>query len=108
MGGLQGLVGQRIRKLRKGVGITIEQAAGRVGLDPKYWGRAERGEKNLTLETIGRMLKSLGAEPMELFAIDKSELREEGEVVRSLMSKMGPSSRKQVVSLAKHLASTRK
>ena len=68
MGIFRERVGARVRQLRKAAGLTQEQLARRAGMDYKYLGSVERGERNVTLENLERIVKALGVEPYDLFA----------------------------------------
>lgn len=59
--------GQRIQELRKERGMTQEDLAGEVGVDRSYMGFLERGEKNATLDKIGKISKALHIKLKELF-----------------------------------------
>lgn len=54
------IVGQRIRKLREKKGWSQEKLAEHADLDRTYIGRIERGEKNIGLENLVRIVKTLG------------------------------------------------
>lgn len=64
---LQEDTGRRIRQLRKAKGLTQEQLAGKAGLDAKYYGSLERGERNATLTSLEKVASALGVEPLQLF-----------------------------------------
>jgi transcriptional regulator with XRE-family HTH domain len=59
--------GQRIQELRREQGMTQEDLAGEVGVDRSYMGFLERGEKNATLDKIGKIAKALNIKLKELF-----------------------------------------
>ncbi len=59
--------GQRIQELRKDRNMTQEDLAGEVGVDRSYMGFLERGEKNATLDKIGKIAKALHVDLKELF-----------------------------------------
>ncbi|PIS13834.1 XRE family transcriptional regulator [Candidatus Shapirobacteria bacterium CG09_land_8_20_14_0_10_47_13] len=59
--------GQRIKELRKRLGLTQEDLAFKVGVDRSYMGFVERGEKNPTLKRIISISKALGVSLSELF-----------------------------------------
>jgi transcriptional regulator with XRE-family HTH domain len=61
-------VGESIRCYRRGVGISQEALADRLGCHRTYLGGVERGERNLTLGTLERLAESLGVEPLDLLA----------------------------------------
>ncbi|EST55370.1 XRE family transcriptional regulator [Brevibacillus panacihumi W25] len=54
------MLGERIRSLRLEQGLSQEQLGERSGLHTNYIGQIERGEKNLTLETLLKIARSLG------------------------------------------------
>lgn len=59
MSGLQKQVGQRIRGLREQRGWSQEGFADVCGLHRTYIGSVERGEKNLTLNSLKTIAKAL-------------------------------------------------
>ena len=59
--------GQRVRELRKGLGISQEELADRAGLHYTYIGGIERGERNLGLLNVERMAGALGVSLAVLF-----------------------------------------
>lgn len=60
-------VGDRIRRLRKDKGLSQEQLAELSGLHTNYVGQVERGEKNLTIETLQKVVVGLGVSLEEFF-----------------------------------------
>lgn len=60
-------VGKRIRMLRKSKGLTQEQLAGKASLDYKFLGSVERGQKNISVESLGKLARALGIEPLQFF-----------------------------------------
>jgi transcriptional regulator with XRE-family HTH domain len=61
-------VGSRIRQLRDGVGISQEELAGRAGLHRNYVGSLERGERDVGLSALHRLVTALGTTLTEFFA----------------------------------------
>ena len=59
-------VGRAIREARKSQGYTQEAFALAAGLDRSYMGAVERGEFNLTLETLLKVTGELGISASEL------------------------------------------
>lgn len=60
-------LGERIRKLRKQRGLSQEQLGELAGLHTNYIGQIERGEKNLTIETLDKVVSGLEVSLEELF-----------------------------------------
>lgn len=54
-------LGSRIRKLRAERGWSQEEFADLCRLNRSYMGRIERGELNLTLDSLEKVAKGLGA-----------------------------------------------
>lgn len=52
-------IGERIRQLRDKKGLSQEEFADVCEINRSYMGRIERGELNLTLETIRKVAKGL-------------------------------------------------
>jgi XRE family transcriptional regulator, regulator of sulfur utilization len=51
--------GAAIRSMRSERGLAQEAFAGRAGLDRSYYGAIERGEFNVSLDTIVKIAKAL-------------------------------------------------
>lgn len=60
------LFGQRITSLRKERGWSQEQLALRSGLARSYLGGVERGQRNIALENIVRLARTLEVRPSVL------------------------------------------
>jgi transcriptional regulator with XRE-family HTH domain len=65
-------LGRRVREVRTGRGWTQEAAAERLGIDVRELQRIEAGRVNLTLHTLLRLARVLGAPVRELFDAPKS------------------------------------
>lgn len=60
--------GNRIRALRKVLDISQEELGFRTGLDRTYISGIERGERNPSLDNIGKLSKELKVPLQELFS----------------------------------------
>ena len=69
---IQGRFGKRVRDIRRAAGLTQAQLAKRAGMDQKYVGAVERGERNVTLGLVDRLARALAAEPVQLFYFDEA------------------------------------
>ena len=67
------LFGKRVRTIRKAARITQERAAEEAGLNPKYLGQIERGEKRPSFEAIVALAKALHVSPASFFHFDREE-----------------------------------
>lgn len=70
MSALPKLVGERIKALRKTKGWTQEELAERADLHYSYIGGVERGERNISLETLDKISAALQVAPVEFFLFD--------------------------------------
>ncbi|TKI54813.1 helix-turn-helix domain-containing protein [Brevibacillus antibioticus] len=70
MAGLINQIGKQIRILRKNRGLTQEQLGEKVKLPQSYIGGVERGEKNISIETLERFILALKVSPSELFGTE--------------------------------------
>lgn len=60
--------GQVVRECRKAQGFSQEGFAHYCGLDRSYMGGVERGERNVTLANMERIIAALHMKPSEFFA----------------------------------------
>lgn len=59
--------GDKVRLIRKDLGLSQEELADRAGLHRTYIGMIERGEKNITLINIEKIAKALDVDIKKLF-----------------------------------------
>lgn len=72
---LQHVLGKRIRDLRLKAGFSQESFADHCGIHRTYQGGIERGERNLTIQTVHVVAKGLGVTMSQLLDGIESELR---------------------------------
>ena len=68
MPNLQEVLGSKIRELRLKKGFSQESFADHCGLHRTYMGGIERGERNLTMQTVFTVANGLGLTMSELLA----------------------------------------
>ena len=61
------LIGERIRELRKGRGLSQEELGWKSNLHYTHIGSIERGEKNWSIETLVKVAKGLNVSINDLF-----------------------------------------
>jgi transcriptional regulator with XRE-family HTH domain len=61
------VLGERIRVLRKEKELSQDRLGELAGLHEKYVGQVERGEKNLTIDSLYRVAHALNVSLEELF-----------------------------------------
>jgi transcriptional regulator with XRE-family HTH domain len=67
------LLGRRIKALRLRRQLTQEALGERAGLNYKYLGAVERGERNPSLKQLVKIAQALGVEPHELLIVEQEE-----------------------------------
>ena len=75
---LQRKLGKAVRRLRKDLGFSQESFADAVGMHRAHMGEIERGESNVTLETLARLAKQLRLPVSALLAEAEGEGRRQG------------------------------
>ncbi|MEX2369034.1 MAG: helix-turn-helix transcriptional regulator [Candidatus Paceibacterota bacterium] len=60
------VIGRNIRFYRKQIGLTQEKLAEKADLDRSYVGGVERGNYNVSIETLAKIAHSLQVEPFVL------------------------------------------
>ncbi|EEG26194.1 helix-turn-helix domain-containing protein [Corynebacterium matruchotii] len=66
VGDLQKVVGAYLRSYRKERGLSQERFADVLGVHRTYMGSVERGERNLTLQTVEHLAEQIGVEVREM------------------------------------------
>ncbi|RYE37549.1 MAG: XRE family transcriptional regulator, partial [Hyphomicrobiales bacterium] len=61
------ILGAAIRERRKSLELSQEAFADACGIDRSYMGGVERGERNLALINIMRIISALDIQPSEFF-----------------------------------------
>jgi len=61
------LFGKRLREIRIERGIAQEELSRAAGLNRTYISKIEKGERNVSLETVAKLARALGVKCLELF-----------------------------------------
>jgi transcriptional regulator with XRE-family HTH domain len=65
-GELQRVVGRNLRRIREGRGMSQEALADDIEVHRTFLGSVERGERNLTMQTVERLAHRLGVPVADL------------------------------------------
>jgi transcriptional regulator with XRE-family HTH domain len=65
-GKLSAIVGNNIKKYRKNLNMSQEELADKAGLHRTYIGGIERGERNITLDSLQVIASALNVAPVML------------------------------------------
>jgi transcriptional regulator with XRE-family HTH domain len=68
-GELQRRVGENLRAHREAEGLSQEAFAEMLDVHRTYMGSIERGERNLTLQTLERLAIKIGVDPTDLLIV---------------------------------------
>jgi transcriptional regulator with XRE-family HTH domain len=68
---LRDIVGNNIKKYRKKLDISQEELAEKAGLHRTYIGGIERGERNITLDSLQTISEALNIAPVLLIVEEK-------------------------------------
>lgn len=63
---LKSALGERVRGIRRERHLTQERLAEQLGVTPRYLAGIERGERNLTLDSVDALAAQLGLEGLSL------------------------------------------
>ena len=102
---IQKVIGNRLRDLRRKKGLSQEKLGWKAKLHYTYIGAIERGEKNVSIVTIGKIAKGLGISVNEIFNFptdikDPDKLK--GSILKEI-EKSDPEIQKVVLDLVKEL-----
>lgn len=93
--------GRRVRQLREAAALTQRQLAHRVGMNYKYLGSVERGERNITIDNIQRIADALEIESYQLFLFSLEGLKRKESIteekIDDLLKRCGERKRKLVL-----------
>ena len=60
-------LGNRIREIRTGLGLSQEKFALQIGMDRTYFSSVEAGRRNISICNLEKIAKGLGVSLSELF-----------------------------------------
>lgn len=93
-------VGERIRTIRKIRGFTQESLAEKTGLQNTYISDVERGDRNISLETLEKIIEALEVNAVDLFQFPK-ENEHKVELIKTLEIVLSNKSSKEVEAIYK-------
>ena len=68
-GELQRAAGENLRAHREKLGLSQEAFAEVLGVHRTYMGAVERGQRNLTLQSLERIADKIGVDPVDLLIL---------------------------------------
>ncbi|AIQ37197.1 hypothetical protein R50345_22690 [Paenibacillus sp. FSL R5-0345] len=89
MQNIKEVVGARVRELRKEKGMSQEELAHAANLHPTYIGKLERGERNMSVESLEKTTKALGITLEQLFKyIQPSNQDEDSNIMEQIINRL--------------------
>ncbi|WP_159887969.1 helix-turn-helix domain-containing protein [Paenibacillus puerhi] len=67
MGEFKKIIGDKIRNVRNARGMTLQQLSETTGLQTSYLGDVERGKRNISLDSLEKIMIALDIRPGDLF-----------------------------------------
>ena len=78
-------VGMNIRAIRKSQNMTIDELAEKCDFQSPYLSDVERGERNITLQTLNKILDALQVEPGSVLIPDSKATEERENIKEELL-----------------------
>lgn len=97
-------IGDRIRQIRKEKQLSQEELGELSGLHTNYIGQVERGEKNVTIESLEKIVVGLGISMEHLFRyIDPADQQDELGQINELLSSRSEQDKAMVLHVIKNI-----
>jgi XRE family transcriptional regulator, regulator of sulfur utilization len=93
-------VGKRIRDLRKSADLTQEKLGEISGLSYKFIGEVERGQVNISLDSLEKIVKALRIKIRDIFSEEKISIQKKHPKEEGKLSKL---SKKEIQQIKKSL-----
>lgn len=74
MSELKTIIGYKIREIRRARSLSQEQLGEKVDMSQSYIGEIERGEVNVSLETLDKLTRALDVTMLELLRLENIQL----------------------------------
>lgn len=58
----------KLKKAREKCGLTQDKVANQTGINSNYYAKIERGEINVTIKKLSKIIKVLKIDPTEIFS----------------------------------------
>lgn len=83
-------IGERLRKQRKKMGLTQEEAAELLGISTTYYGEIERGNRKLSVPRVLTVYERMGLEPTYLLTGEQLSDKVLLEIFKDCPKEKGP------------------
>lgn len=89
-------LGERIRNIRRSAGFTQEKLGEKADLSYKYISELERGQVNVSIDSLIRIADAVGVKIGDLFSKEKTEIQKVFIKEKNPLSKLSPQDRQQI------------
>ncbi|NQX58579.1 helix-turn-helix domain-containing protein [Paenibacillus qinlingensis] len=87
MSNLQVIVGEKIKNYRKIKGLTQLELGTKANIKQGYLGDVERGARNISLESLEKIMGALDLKPSDLFGYHEIDLKDANYELESVIQK---------------------
>lgn len=96
-------IGAIVRKLRTEQGLTQQAIADEIGSSFSFVGRVERGESNITIETIIKISNALNIEFFEFMSLGRRQDSEDIMAIHALLLKRSEKEQRKALNILKEV-----
>jgi len=104
-------IGKRVKELRSENGLSQEQLALHAEITTAYLGQIERGEKNPTVVTVGKICNALNISLSDFFSDQKLSNTDEDATLRQIgffLKDLSPAEKQEILQIIKHAVNLKK
>lgn len=98
-------LGKRLKQIRELKGLTQENLEELSGINARYLSALERGQKNVTIQILERLAKSLNIEILDLFYFESKDAKSPDVDLNSVLKTVSAEQKKKILKILQILVS---
>lgn len=102
---IQEKLGKRIKQIRELKGLTQEDFEEVSGINARYLSALERGQKNVTVQILEKVAKTLNIEVLDLFYFESKDQKNFDVDLNSVLKTVEPDLKKKIIKVLQILIS---
>jgi len=102
---IQEKLGKRIKQIRELKGLTQENFEEASGINARYLSALERGQKNVTVQILEKVAKTLNIEVLDLFYFESKDQKNFDVDLNSVLKTVEPDLKKKIIKILQVLIS---
>jgi len=102
---IQEKLGKRIKQIRELKGLTQENFEEVSGINARYLSALERGQKNVTVQILEKVAKTLNIEVLDLFYFESKDQKNFDVDLNSVLKTVEPDLKKKIIKVLQVLIS---